>query len=92
MLINKVDEPTTLRIKLFKGEDGLLKSFRLKLKPKEIRFYSLDKVKRVAGEAGVVLVDSEKLIFVGGHLISMRDEMNVIDYKLPRIDEPPSCC
>jgi len=93
ILINKVDEPTILRIKLFKGENGpLLASFRLKLKPREIRFYSLDRVKRVAGKAGVMLIDSEKPIFVGGHLINAKDEMKVIDYKLPKIDEPPSCC
>ncbi|HDD66276.1 MAG TPA: hypothetical protein ENG52_01465 [Nitrososphaeria archaeon] len=93
VLINRVDEPANLRIKLFRGEDGpLLASFRLRLKPKEIRFYSLDRVKRVAGEAGIVLIDSDKPVFCGGHLINLKDEMKVLDYRLPRIDEPQSCC
>jgi len=93
VLINQVNEPANVRIKLFEGENGpLLASLRIKLKPKEMRFYSLDRVKRVAKKAGVILVDVDKPIFCGGHLINLEDEMKVIDYKMPKIDEPSGCC
>ncbi|MEM4290340.1 MAG: hypothetical protein QXQ48_08765 [Nitrososphaerota archaeon] len=93
VFINQHDQPAILRVKLFEGEDGrLLASFKLKLKPKDTRFYELSRIARVNGRAGLILIDSDKPIFCGGHIVSLEDETKIIDYRMPKVEEPPSCC
>jgi len=93
MFMNKSDELATLRIKLFEGEDGrLLATVRLKLKPKEMRFYDLSRIKRISGKAGLILVDADKTIFSSGCIINVEDEMKVLDYTLMPIYETRGCC
>ena len=93
ILINQSNEPVKLRIKLFEGEKGrLLAMINMKLKPKEMRFYNLDRIKRISGKAGVILIDSEKPIICSGHLVNLNDEMKVLDYKLVSIEESRGCC
>lgn len=93
ILMNKSNQPSKLRIKLFEGENGdLLAAIRMKLKPKEMRFYDLGRIKRVAGKAGVILIESEELVTCTCHLVNLRDEMKVIDYKLARVDMQNGCC
>jgi hypothetical protein len=93
VFINQVNEPANVRIKLFEGENGrLLASLKIKLKPKEMRFYNLDRIKRISKKAGVILVDADKPIFCDGHLINLENEMRVIDYRMLKVDEPSGCC
>ncbi|MEM0010489.1 MAG: hypothetical protein QXO04_01895 [Nitrososphaerota archaeon] len=94
ILINESDKPSKLRIKLFEGENGrLLATINMKLKPKEMRFYELGRIKRVAGKAGIALIESsEELVACEGHLVDLSDEMKVIDYKFVKVDVSSSCC
>jgi hypothetical protein len=92
-LINQMDEIVTVRIKLFVGEGGNpIAVVKLKLPPKEIRFYDLRRVKRADGNSGVLLIESEKPIVCTSHLVNLEDEMKVIDYRLVPQDEMPACC
>lgn len=78
---------------MFEGEsDKLLAAVRLKLKPKEMRFYRLERIKRVDGRAGIIVVDSEKELTCEGHLANLQDPKKVIDYRLIRVDTYPGCC
>ncbi|MEM2690272.1 MAG: hypothetical protein QXI27_06475 [Nitrososphaerota archaeon] len=93
ILMNMSNQPSRLRLKLFEGENGrVLVTIHMKLKPKEMRFYELGRIKRIAGKAGVILIESEELIACACHLINLEDEMKVIDYKLARVDMQSSCC
>lgn len=93
IFMNKSNQPSKLRIKFFEGENGeVLAVIRMKLKPKEMRFYELSRIKRIAGKAGVILIESEEMITCACHLVNLRDEMKVIDYKLVRVDAQNSCC
>lgn len=93
ILMNKSNRPSKLRIKFFEGENGrVLAIIRIRLKPKEMRFYELSRIKRIAGKAGVILIESEELITCACHLINLEDEMKVIDYRLVKVDAPNGCC
>jgi hypothetical protein len=88
-----MDEMVTAKIKLFIGEGGNpIAVVKLKLPPKEIRFYDLGRVKRVDGNSGVLLIESEKPIVCTSYLVSLEDETKVIDYRLVPQDEMPACC
>lgn len=92
ILMNQSKEVVKLRIKLFEGGRGkLLATINMRLKPKEMRFYNLDKIKRVSGKAGVILIDSEKPIVCSSYLTSLNDEMKVLDYRLVPVEEPHGC-
>lgn len=93
ILINRSDEENRVRIKLFEGEsDKLLATIILKLKPKEMRFYRLNGIKRIKNHAGVILIDSEKELVCEGALINAKEPLKVLDYRLPRVDEYEGCC
>ncbi len=93
ILINQTTESVLTKIKLFHGESGkLVAAIRIKLRPKDIRFYDLGRVKRAAGHSGVVLIESERPIVCTSHLVNIEDEMKVIDYKLVPQDEMKPCC
>lgn len=93
ILMNISNQPSKLRLKLFEGENGkVLATIWMRLKPKEMRFYELSKIKRVAGKAGVILIESEEPIACTCHLVNLEDEMKVIDYKLVRVNMQNGCC
>lgn len=93
ILINKSNRFSRLRIKLLEGEnDRILAIIRIKLKPKEMRFYDLSKIKRISRKSGVILIDSDEQITCTAHLVNVNDEMKVIDYRLARVDIPEGCC
>jgi hypothetical protein len=91
--INQHNEHVKLRMKLFEGENGrLLAIINLQLKPKEMRFYNLESVKHVKNKAGLILIECEKPLTCTALIIDQHDEMRVIDYRLPPVEEERGCC
>ncbi len=92
-LINQNNEYVRLRMKLFEGEDGrLLATLNLRLKPKEMRFYDLERIRRVRNKAGLMLIESEKPLVCTAQITNQEDEMKVLYYRLPAIEEKRGCC
>jgi hypothetical protein len=92
-LINQNNEYVMLRMKLFEGENGkLLATLNLRLKPKEMRFYDLGRIKRIEGKAGLILIEPEKPLVCTAQITNQEDEMKVLYYRLPSVEEKRGCC